>query len=69
VKTETRREALRTAARGAIAAALGAAAVVLGLRRGRPKTTGYCDQAGRCGGCPITSDCDVYQAMGGGRRR
>ena len=67
--TETRREVLRTAARGVVAAALGAVAATLGLRRHRSRERGYCDHAGKCGGCPETSDCDVYEAIGGRPRR
>ncbi len=64
MKTEERRGVLRLAA----AAALGALAATLGLRRGTKdtKNSGYCDRAGRCGGCPVTEGCDVYQAMNGG---
>jgi hypothetical protein len=69
VTTETRREILRTAARGVAAAALGAVAATLGLRRGRRRSEGYCDHAGKCGSCPVTSDCHVVEAIGGGGRR
>jgi len=67
VTTESRRDLLRTAGRAVAAAALGALAVTLGFRR-RTKASGYCDHAGRCGGCPVTEDCDVYRAMGGKAR-
>ena len=68
--TEDRRQVLITGVRYAAAAALGALAVKLGLRRGteESRSDGYCDRAGRCGGCEITADCDVYQAMNGGGR-
>jgi hypothetical protein len=62
VETEGRRGILRLAA----AAGLGALAAALGLRRGESVEEGYCDRAGRCGGCPVTDDCDVYQAIKGG---
>ena len=63
METEQRRGVLRLAA----AAALGALAATLGLRRGSENTEeGYCDYAGRCGGCPVTDDCDVYRDMHGG---
>jgi len=70
VKTDNRRGVLLTGARLAAAAALGALAATLGLRRQTKLGTddGYCDRAGRCGGCRITADCDVYQAMNGGPR-
>ena len=64
---EERRKVLRSGARLAVAAAIGGLALKLGLRR-RPESTGYCDRAGRCGGCQVTSSCDVYQAMHGGPR-
>ncbi len=63
---ESRRNLLRTAARTAVAGALGALAVALGLRKSK-KDKGYCGHGGRCGGCPVTDDCDVFEAMGGGR--
>ncbi len=56
-----RRRALRSVARVVAAAAVGAVALTLGLRR-RSKSTGYCDRAGRCGGCSVTAQCDVYLA-------
>ena len=61
-----RRETLRWAARAAVAAALGALGVALGLRRGGARDEGYCDRAGRCGGCPVTDDCEIHRAIGGG---
>ena len=64
MKTDARRQALRWVARFAVAAAIGAVAVTLGLRR-RAKSTGYCHRAGRCGGCSLTPRCDVYQAIRG----
>ena len=66
-KAESRRNLLRTAARTAVAAAIGGLALALGLRR-RSKSAGYCDHAGRCGGCPVTDGCDVFEAMGGRTR-
>ena len=70
MKTDNRRGVLLTGARLAAAAALGALAATFGLRRQTKLGSGdgYCDRAGRCGGCRITSDCDVYQAMNGGPR-
>ena len=68
MKTDARRQALRWVARIALAAAIGAVAVTLGLRR-RAKSTGYCHRAGRCGGCSITARCDVYQAIRGRAQR
>ena len=65
--TEERRQILRSGARYLFAAAIGALALTLGLRR-REKSTGYCDRAGRCGGCGITAGCDVYQATHVGRK-
>jgi len=65
MRTE-RRDALRTAARAAVAAALGGLGLLLGLRRGRREDEGYCDRAGRCRGCPATDDCEVHRAIGGG---
>ncbi len=59
--TDQRRQVLRSGARYLFATAIGALALTLGLRR-REKSTGYCDRAGRCGGCRVTADCDVYQA-------
>ena len=67
--TIDRRSALRSAARGAVAAVLGGLGLFLGLRRKRPETQGYCDHSGRCGGCPVTEDCHVHQAIGPGSRR
>jgi hypothetical protein len=58
---DDRRQVLRTGARYLIASALGALAISLGLRKGEQTSSGYCDQAGRCGGCEVTADCDVYQ--------
>ena len=63
--TEDRRKVLRSGARLLFATALGALALALGLRKGE-KTAGYCDRAGRCGGCEVTKSCDAYQAMHGG---
>jgi hypothetical protein len=57
--TEDRRRVLRAGARYLIATALGGLAVALGLRKGDGD---YCDRAGRCDGCGVTDDCDVYQA-------
>jgi hypothetical protein len=57
----SRRRTLRSVARVAVVAAIGAVAVTLGLRR-RSKSAGYCHRAGRCGGCDITAQCDVYRA-------
>jgi hypothetical protein len=70
VKTGERRGILVSGARLAAAAALGALAATLGLRRQtkRADDGGYCDRAGRCRGCEVTADCDVYQAMHGGPR-
>ena len=68
MKTDERRGILRTGARLAAAAALGALGVTIGLRR-RGKDTkeaGYCNRAGRCGGCDVTETCDVFQDMHGG---
>ena len=70
MRTENRRTVLLTGARLTAVAALGALAAALGLRRkskgsGAP---GYCDRAGRCGGCTTTKSCDAYQAMHGGPR-
>ncbi len=59
--SENRRQVLRSGARALVATALGALAVSLGLRRGEKTTEGYCDRAGRCGGCAVTAGCDVYQ--------
>jgi hypothetical protein len=71
VETEERRRALRAGFRLAAAAALGAVAAVLGLRRspGGAKDAGYCDRAGRCAGCPVTAKCDAFEAMHGGPER
>ena len=71
MKTEERRGILLTGARLTAAAALGALAATLGLRR-RTKASkdgGYCDRAGRCGGCRTTANCDVYQETHGGPGR
>ena len=70
MKTENRRTVLLTGARLTAVAALGALAATLGLRRGAKgaRASGYCDRAGRCGGCPITHDCDAYQALLPGSR-
>ena len=62
MKTDSRRRVLRSSARLAIAAALGALATRLLLRHPR-RAEGYCDRAGRCGGCRVTEGCDVYQAL------
>ena len=62
---ENRRQVLRTGARYLIATVLGALAVSLGLRRGE-KTAGYCDRAGKCGACEVTTSCDAWQAMHSG---
>jgi hypothetical protein len=67
VKSETRRSLLRATARTVAVAAIGALAASLGLRR-RSRSEGYCDRAGRCGGCPVTETCDVFRAMGGRAR-
>ena len=65
--TEERRRVIEKGARYLVAAALGALALSLGLRRGK-KTAGYCDRAGRCGGCQVTDDCGVYRDTHGGPR-
>ena len=68
MKSDGRRHLLLTGFRLAAAAGIGALALRLGLRR-RTKDTkvaGYCDRAGRCGGCAVTADCDVWLAMHGG---
>jgi hypothetical protein len=65
VTNEDRRQLLRTGARYLFATALGALAVSLGLRRGGKTAAGYCERAGRCGGCEVTADCDTFQAMHG----
>jgi hypothetical protein len=67
VTTEERRKVLRSGARLLLATALGGLAVALGLRRGE-KTAGYCNRAGRCGGCEVTHNCDAFQAMHGGTK-
>ena len=67
MRTDERRGVLETGARLAAAAALGALGLTLGLRRAKDtKVAGYCDRAGRCGGCSATASCDVFQAMHGG---
>ncbi len=60
--TDSRRRVLRSTARLALAAALGALAAKLLLRH-PSKSPGYCDRAGRCGGCTIQAGCDVYRAL------
>ena len=68
--TEERRQALRTGARTLVAAAIGALAVKLGLARRTKRADegeGYCDRAGRCGGCQVTAGCDVYRSTHGGQ--
>ena len=62
MKTDSRRRVLRSTARLAIGAALGALAAKLLLRR-PAAGTGYCDRAGRCGGCTIQAACDTYRAL------
>jgi hypothetical protein len=64
MKNGERRGVLVSGARLAAAAALGALAATFGLRRQTKWTTdgAYCDRAGRCDGCDVTADCDVYQA-------
>ena len=59
--TDNRRQVLRSTARAALAAALGALTAKL-LLRGPARASGCCARAGRCGGCPVTHDCDVYQS-------
>ena len=59
--SDDRRQVLRTGARYLIATALGALAVSLGFRKGERTAEGYCDRAGRCGGCEVTAECDVYR--------
>ena len=64
MRTDERRGVLVSGARLAAAAALGALAATFGLRRQTKLTNGdgYCDRAGRCNGCDVTADCDVYLA-------
>ncbi len=70
METESRRKALLAGARLLAVTALGAMAAALGLRRpSAPRAgPGYCDRAGRCGGCEVTSGCDAWQATHGGPR-
>ena len=70
MKTDERRGVLLSGARLTAAAALGALATALGLRRQTKLGTGdgYCDRAGRCDGCGVTDACDVFQATHGGPR-
>jgi hypothetical protein len=68
MKTEERRSLLRTVARTAVATAIGALTAKLSLRRGT-SNEGYCDHGGRCGGCPVTNDCEVFVDMGGSAGR